>query len=93
MGCADAKLICEDMLAETLGRYHGDFRAMSVLFHLRGCPVNDAEATLGELLLGEQPPYQTYHIENPNGQPWPEMTKLLSKTPEIAKANIVPYRE
>ncbi|KAF7592428.1 hypothetical protein BBP40_000276 [Aspergillus hancockii] len=129
MGYADAKLICEHMLDETLHRYPDHFRTMSVrvgqicgskvngywnpvehLVHLikssqslgvlpdlegvlSWCPVNDVAATLGDLLLGDQPAYPIYHIENPVRQSWPEMITVLSDALCIPQANIIPYGE
>ncbi|KAJ5964489.1 type I iterative polyketide synthase [Penicillium vulpinum] len=129
MGYADAKLVCEHMLDETLHRYPEFFRATSVrvgqisgsklngnwnpvehLVHLikssqtlgvlpdldgvlSWCPVNDVAATLGDLLIEEQPAYPIYHIENPVRQPWREMIAILSDALNIPQTNIIPYDE
>ncbi|KAB8231158.1 uncharacterized protein BDW43DRAFT_313240 [Aspergillus alliaceus] len=60
---------------------------------LSWCPVNDVAAALGELLLGDQPAYPIYHIENPVRQPWHEMISVLSDALGIPQANIIPYDE
>ncbi|CAI7662355.1 unnamed protein product [Penicillium glandicola] len=127
MGYADAKLVCEHMLDETLHRYPESFRTSSVrvgqisgskingiwnpvehLVHLikssqtlgvlpaldgvlSWCPVNDVAATLSDLLIGEQPAYPIYHIENPVRQSWPEMITVLSDALNVP--HTIPYGE
>ncbi|GIK04405.1 type I iterative polyketide synthase [Aspergillus viridinutans] len=129
MGYADAKLVCEHMLDETLHRHSDVFCVSSVrigqicgskingqwnpvehLVHLikssqtlgvlpdldgvlSWCPVNDVAATMGDLLIGEQPSYPIYHIENPVRQPWSEMVTILSDTLNIPSSNVIPYGE
>ncbi|KAJ5788397.1 type I iterative polyketide synthase [Penicillium paradoxum] len=60
---------------------------------LSWCPVNDVAATLRDLLLGDQPVYPIYHIENPVRQPWPEMAVIISKALNIPPTSIIPYEE
>lgn len=55
--------------------------------------MNDVAGTLGDLLLGDQPAYPIYHIENPIRQAWPEMISILSDALEIPRENLVTYHE
>ncbi|KAL4936283.1 hypothetical protein BDV06DRAFT_228045 [Aspergillus oleicola] len=129
MGYADAKLVCEHMLDQTLHQYPDIFRTAAVrvgqisgskvngywnpvehLVHLfkssktlnvlpgldgvlSWCPVNDVAATLGDLLLQDEPAYPVYHIENPVRQPWPDMLTILADALNIPRPNVVPYEE
>ncbi|KAL4809797.1 hypothetical protein BDV18DRAFT_166560 [Aspergillus unguis] len=129
MGYADAKLVCERMLDETLHQHPDRFRTTAVrvgqicgskingfwnpvehLVHLfkssktlnvlpaldgvlSWCPVNDVAATLGDLLLQENPVYPVYHIENPVRQPWSEMLPILADAFDIPRTHLVPYKE
>ncbi|KAI5927308.1 beta-ketoacyl synthase [Camillea tinctor] len=56
-------------------------------------PVNDIAGTLGDLVLRDPklPHYHFYHIENPVGQPWREMNKVLADALKIP--NLVPLEE
>ena len=42
-------------------------------------PVNDIAGTLSDLVLADITPYPIYHVENPVGQPWREMTRILAE--------------
>ena len=54
-------------------------------------PVNDIAGTLSDLVLAENTPYPIYHVENPIGQPWREMTTILAEALHIPSSNIVPF--
>ena len=54
-------------------------------------PVNDMADTLIDLVLGDQTPYRFYHLENPNGQSWAEMNKILMDATGIQK--MIPFDE
>ena len=56
-------------------------------------PVNEIAGTLADLVLADNKPYPIYHIENPVGQSWQEMTSILAKALHIPTSNIVPFRE
>ncbi|XXG97472.1 hypothetical protein Hte_003774 [Hypoxylon texense] len=55
--------------------------------------VNDIAATLSDLVLSDRAPYPIYHIENPVGQPWREMTAILADALHIPTKNIIPFGE
>ncbi|KAL4998839.1 putative polyketide synthase [Aspergillus recurvatus] len=56
-------------------------------------PVNDVAATLSDLLLApaDRIPYPIYHIDNPKGQPWPEMIEVLADALDVPRENIIPF--
>lgn len=56
-------------------------------------PVNDIASTLSDLVLADNVPYPIYHIENPVGQPWHEMTSVLAKALHIPPSNVIPFQE
>lgn len=56
-------------------------------------PVNDVAGTLSDLLLADNVPYPVYHVENPVGQPWPEMTSVIAEALHIPPSNVVPFQE
>lgn len=55
--------------------------------------VNDIAATLSDLVLSDRAPYPIYHIENPVGQPWREMTATLADALHIPSKNVIPFGE
>ncbi|ORY66531.1 polyketide synthase [Pseudomassariella vexata] len=55
--------------------------------------VNDIAAALSDLVLMDKEPYPVYHIENPVGQPWREMTGVLADALGINRKNVVPFGE
>jgi thioester reductase-like protein len=60
-------------------------------------PVDAAAASMSELLYigleADAPtPYPVYHIDNPVGQPWKEMSPVLARALGIPPSGIVPYR-
>ena len=54
-------------------------------------PVNDIASTLSDLVLAENTPYPVYHIENPLGQPWPEVNAILADALNIP--NLIPFEQ
>ena len=56
-------------------------------------PVNDIAGTLSDLVLADNVPYPIYHVENPVGQPWSEMTSILAKALHIPPSNVIPFQE
>ena len=56
-------------------------------------PVNEIAGTLADLVLADNKPYPIYHIENPVGQSWQDMTSVLAKALHIPVSNIIPFRE
>ncbi|KAL4910879.1 hypothetical protein BDW74DRAFT_184520 [Aspergillus multicolor] len=56
-------------------------------------PVNDVAGTLKDLLLApaNRTPYPIYHIDNPKGQPWPEMIEVLADALDVPFQNIIPF--
>ncbi|CAK1367940.1 unnamed protein product [Cercospora beticola] len=54
-------------------------------------PVNDIAGALSDLVLADNTPYPIYHIENPVGQSWKDMTKILAEALHID--NIVPFND
>lgn len=55
--------------------------------------VNDIAGALSDLVLSSQTPYPIYHIENPVGQPWREMTPILADALKIPLQNIIPFEK
>jgi thioester reductase-like protein len=60
-------------------------------------PVDAAAASISELLhIGNEAnapeSYPVYHIDNPVGQPWKEMSPVLARAVGIPSDGIVPYR-
>lgn len=47
--------------------------------------------TLIDLVLGDHDPYRFYHIENPWGQPWKEVNKVLADAVGIKE--IIPFED
>ncbi|KAI1454970.1 hypothetical protein F4805DRAFT_460210 [Annulohypoxylon moriforme] len=60
---------------------------------LQWVPVNDVAKTLVDLSISDSASYPIYHIDNPVGQPWPEMIEVLADALEVPRRNIVPFRE
>lgn len=73
---------------------------------LQWVPVNDVAATMVDLLLPSHAqeadassglrnsyPYPVYHIDNPVGQPWKEMSPVLADALGIPSDHIIPFRE
>lgn len=56
-------------------------------------PVNDIAGTLSDLVLADNVPYPIYHVENPVGQPWREMTSILAEALHIPPSNVIPFQE
>lgn len=56
-------------------------------------PVNDIAAALSEIVLADNTPYPVYHIENPVGQSWRDMNKVLAECLNIPKERWVPFAE
>lgn len=55
--------------------------------------VNDIAGALSDLVLSDRTPYPIYHIENPVGQPWREMTAVLADALNIPSKNVIPFGE
>jgi acyl transferase domain-containing protein/thioester reductase-like protein/SAM-dependent methyltransferase/acyl carrier protein len=60
-------------------------------------PVDAAATAMSELLYigteeGAPTSYPVYHIDNPVGQPWKDMSPVLAKSLGIEPSGIVPYR-
>jgi thioester reductase-like protein/acyl carrier protein/SAM-dependent methyltransferase len=61
-------------------------------------PVDAAAASISELFhIGNETnaskAYPVYHIDNPVGQPWTEMSPVLARALGIASSAIVPFRD
>ena len=56
-------------------------------------PVNDIAAALSDVVLANNTPYPIYHIENPVGQSWKDMTKILASALNIPSSNIIPFAD
>ncbi|KAI0003486.1 ketoacyl-synt-domain-containing protein [Xylariaceae sp. FL0662B] len=56
-------------------------------------PVNDIAGTLADLVLAppREPRHPVYHIENPVGQPWREMNKVLADA--LGIPHLIPLEE
>ena len=54
-------------------------------------PVNDIAGALSDLVLADNSPYPIYHIENPVGQSWTDMTKIIAEALHIE--NIIPFED
>ena len=54
-------------------------------------PVNDIAGALSDLVLSDRDPYPIYHIENPVGQPWREMSAILADALNIP--NLIPFQD
>ncbi|KAI1412489.1 hypothetical protein F5Y13DRAFT_179997 [Hypoxylon sp. FL1857] len=64
---------------------------------LQWVPVNDVADTMVDLLaIGEADapePYPVYHIDNPIGQPWKQMSPVLADALDIPPHRIMPFRD
>lgn len=66
---------------------------------LQWVPVNDVAGAMVDLLCVEDlcraPPtaYPVYHIDNPVGQPWKDMSPVLARELAIPAERIVPFRD
>lgn len=64
---------------------------------LQWVPVNDVAATMADLLyIGQNDPpdaYPVYHIDNPAGQPWTEMTPVLADALSIPTRRIISFQD
>ena len=67
---------------------------------LQWVPVNDVASTMVDLLaMGNghtnppPEPYPVYHIDNPVGQPWKEMSPVLADALDIPPNRIMPFRQ
>ncbi|KAI1190791.1 putative polyketide synthase [Nemania serpens] len=58
---------------------------------LQWVAVEDVAGTMADLLLREGDVYAVYHIDNPVGQPWETMVRILAE--ELAISEIVPFAE
>ncbi len=56
-------------------------------------PVNEIAGALSDLVLADNVPYPIYHVENPVGQPWREMTSILAEALHIPPRNVIPFQE
>ncbi|KAJ6199961.1 hypothetical protein J3E72DRAFT_186462 [Bipolaris maydis] len=54
-------------------------------------PVNDIAGALSDLVLADNSPYPIYHIENPVGQSWTDMTKIIAEALHID--NIIAFED
>lgn len=54
-------------------------------------PVNNVAGTLKDLLLAKGAPHPFYHIDNPVGQPWSDMIRVLADALGIPNGNIIPF--
>ncbi|KAI4261875.1 MAG: hypothetical protein L6R42_002935 [Xanthoria sp. 1 TBL-2021] len=54
-------------------------------------PVNAIAGTLSDLVLAEHTPHPIYHVENPVGQSWREMTSILAEALHIPASNVIPF--
>jgi nucleoside-diphosphate-sugar epimerase len=69
---------------------------------LQWVPVNDVAAAMVDLLRVEDlggggvpvpEAYPVYHIDNPVGQPWKEMSPVLARELGVPGERVVPFRE
>lgn len=64
---------------------------------LQWVPVNNVASTMMDLLcIGDTTapkPYPVYHIDNPVGQPWKEMSLVLAGALDIPPERIIPFRD
>ncbi|KAL2862550.1 putative polyketide synthase [Aspergillus lucknowensis] len=63
---------------------------------LQWVPVNDVAGTMVDLLHlddSAHAAYPVYHIDNPVGQPWKEMSATLCDALDIPKDRIIPFAE
>ena len=56
-------------------------------------PVNEIAGILSDLVLADNVPYPIYHVENPVGQSWREMTSILAEALHIPPKNVIPFQE
>lgn len=56
-------------------------------------PVNAVAGTLSDLVLADNVPHPIYHVENPVGQPWREMTSIIAEALHIPPSNRIPFHE
>lgn len=54
-------------------------------------PVNDVADSLIDLVLAENVPYPVYHVDNPVGQEWSEVSGIIANALNIP--HLVPFRE
>ena len=54
-------------------------------------PVNAIAGTLSDLILADHTPHPIYHVENPVGQSWREMTAILAEALHISASNVIPF--
>jgi thioester reductase-like protein/acyl carrier protein len=54
-------------------------------------PVNDVADSLIDLVLAENVPYPVYHIDNPVGQAWSEVSTVIADALNIP--HLIPFRE
>ncbi|CAI7625253.1 unnamed protein product [Penicillium glandicola] len=54
-------------------------------------PVNNVAGTLTDLLLANGTAHPFYRIDNPVGQPWGEMIRVLADALDIPGDNIIPF--
>ncbi|KAL8677817.1 MAG: hypothetical protein Q9186_005797 [Xanthomendoza sp. 1 TL-2023] len=54
-------------------------------------PVNAIAGTLSDLVLANHTPHPIYHVENPVGQSWREMTSILAEALHIPSSNVIPF--
>ncbi|KAJ5698625.1 Type I Polyketide synthases (Type I PKS) [Penicillium macrosclerotiorum] len=54
-------------------------------------PVNDVAGSLADLVLADNVPHPIYHIENPVGQSWRDMNKILADALSIP--HLIPFQE
>ncbi|RDW86990.1 putative polyketide synthase [Aspergillus mulundensis] len=70
---------------------------------LHWVPVDTVAQTMGDLLLPgvdsssldkrEHDAYPVYHIDNPVGQPWKEMTPVITSALNIPSDRVIPYQD
>ncbi|KAL4744601.1 hypothetical protein BDW72DRAFT_199432 [Aspergillus terricola var. indicus] len=57
-------------------------------------PVNLSAAVMADLVLNPSASHPVYHVDNPVGQPWSEMNRLLTRALGIPEStNMVPLKE
>jgi thioester reductase-like protein/acyl carrier protein len=54
-------------------------------------PVNDVADSLIDLVLADNVPYPVYHIDNPVGQSWSEVSAIIADALNIP--HLIPFRE
>lgn len=54
-------------------------------------PINAIAGTLSDLILADHTPHPIYHVENPVGQSWREMTAILAEALHISASNVIPF--